>query len=194
MNEKFCILIKISLKFVPKGPIDNPALVQVMPWRAKPLSEPLLTQFTDAYIGGDQLIQCTKCVQKTQQLIKWLKKNKSPLSTYLFFMPWAKYIPCFQIFILKPDTLRLQFWRQYCIFLSEIYCILIKISLKFVPKGPINSKHALVQTMASYQTGRTGSHNFNQWQPSLLGHKYQWLSARLQCLQCISNGDTAVLH
>ena len=28
MNENFCILIKISLKFVPKGPIDNnPALV-----------------------------------------------------------------------------------------------------------------------------------------------------------------------
>ena len=28
MNKKFCILIKISLKFVPKGPIDNnPALI-----------------------------------------------------------------------------------------------------------------------------------------------------------------------
>ena len=28
VNETFCILIKISLKFVPKGPIDdNPALV-----------------------------------------------------------------------------------------------------------------------------------------------------------------------
>ena len=28
MNEKFCILSKISLKFVPKGPFDNnPALV-----------------------------------------------------------------------------------------------------------------------------------------------------------------------
>ena len=28
VNEKFCILIKISLKFIPKGPIDkNPALV-----------------------------------------------------------------------------------------------------------------------------------------------------------------------
>ena len=28
VNEKFCILIKISLKFVPEGPIDNnPALV-----------------------------------------------------------------------------------------------------------------------------------------------------------------------
>ena len=34
VNEKFCILIKFSLKFVPKGPIDNiPALVQVMAWR-----------------------------------------------------------------------------------------------------------------------------------------------------------------
>ena len=28
VNEKFCISIQISLKFVPKGPIDNnPALV-----------------------------------------------------------------------------------------------------------------------------------------------------------------------
>ena len=54
MKEKFCILIKISLKFVPKGPIDNnPALVQKMAWRQigeKPLSEPMLAQFTDAYM------------------------------------------------------------------------------------------------------------------------------------------------
>ena len=52
MNETFCISIRISLKFVPKGPIDNkPALVQVMAWRRtgdKPLPEPTLTQFTDA--------------------------------------------------------------------------------------------------------------------------------------------------
>ena len=28
VNEKFCISIKISLKFVPKGPIDeNPTLI-----------------------------------------------------------------------------------------------------------------------------------------------------------------------
>ena len=43
VNEKFCILIKISLKFVPKGLIDNnPALVEIMAWRRigdKPLSE-----------------------------------------------------------------------------------------------------------------------------------------------------------
>ena len=46
--------IKISLKFVPKGPIDNnPAMVQIMAWCRignKPLSEPMLTQFTDAYM------------------------------------------------------------------------------------------------------------------------------------------------
>ena len=34
VNEKICILIKISLKFVPKGPIENnPALVSIMAWR-----------------------------------------------------------------------------------------------------------------------------------------------------------------
>ena len=54
MNEKFCILIKISLKFVPEGPIDNnSALVQIMACRRigdKLLFEPMLTQFTDAYM------------------------------------------------------------------------------------------------------------------------------------------------
>ena len=46
LMKKFCIFIKISLKFVPKGPIDNsPALVQIMAWRRpgdKPLFEPML--------------------------------------------------------------------------------------------------------------------------------------------------------
>ena len=33
VNEKFCILINISLKFVPKGQVNNiPALVQIMAW------------------------------------------------------------------------------------------------------------------------------------------------------------------
>ena len=54
VNEKFCILIKISLKFAPEGPIDNnPAVVQTMVWYLfgdKPLSEPMLTRITDAYM------------------------------------------------------------------------------------------------------------------------------------------------
>ena len=54
MNEKFCILIQISPKFVPKGLIDNKAaLFQVMAWRRtgdKPSPEPMLIYFTDAYM------------------------------------------------------------------------------------------------------------------------------------------------
>ena len=34
VNEKFCILIEISLELAPKGLIDdNPPLVQIMAWR-----------------------------------------------------------------------------------------------------------------------------------------------------------------
>ena len=54
LNENVWILIKISLKFVPKGPINNiPALVHIKAWRwpgDKPLSEPMMTQFNDAYM------------------------------------------------------------------------------------------------------------------------------------------------
>ena len=46
LNENIWIVISISLKFVPKGPINNiPALVQIMAWRRpgdKPLSEPMM--------------------------------------------------------------------------------------------------------------------------------------------------------
>ena len=46
VNENIRISIKFSLKFVPKGPINNiPALVQIMAWRRpgdKPLSESVM--------------------------------------------------------------------------------------------------------------------------------------------------------
>ena len=46
LNENVWISIKISLKFVLKGPITNiPALLQIMGWRRpgdKPLSEPMM--------------------------------------------------------------------------------------------------------------------------------------------------------
>ena len=48
LNENVWIPIKISLKFVPRGPIDNiPSLVQIMAWRQqgdKPLSEPMVVR------------------------------------------------------------------------------------------------------------------------------------------------------
>ena len=53
LNENVWIA-KISLKFVPKGPIDNnPVLVQIMAWRwigDWPLSERMLSQFNDVYM------------------------------------------------------------------------------------------------------------------------------------------------
>ena len=56
--------IEISLKFVPKGPIDNiPALVQIMAWRRrgdKPLSELMMvTLLTNIYAtpGLNELTQ-----------------------------------------------------------------------------------------------------------------------------------------
>ena len=52
MSKKFCILV---IKFVPEGPLDNnPALAQIMAWcwiGDKPLSEPMMTCFTNAYMG-----------------------------------------------------------------------------------------------------------------------------------------------
>ena len=48
LNENVWIPTEISLKFVPKGPINNiPALVQMMAWRRsgdKPLSEPVMVR------------------------------------------------------------------------------------------------------------------------------------------------------
>ena len=56
LNEDVWISSKISLtgRFVPKGPIDNnPALVKLMAWcwvGDKPLSERMLTWFTNTYM------------------------------------------------------------------------------------------------------------------------------------------------
>ena len=50
----FWISIDISLKFIPKGPIDNiPALVQITAGRQpgdKPLLEPMMVWLADAYM------------------------------------------------------------------------------------------------------------------------------------------------
>ena len=79
LNEHFCILIRISSKFVPKGLNDNKwASVQVTAWRRSRI------QLTDAYMLHEGGV------------------------------------------------------------LNEHFCILIRISSKFVPKGPNDNKWALV--------------------------------------------------
>ena len=53
LNENDRIPIQIPLKYFSSSPIDNkPALFQVMAWcltADKPLSEPMLIRFIDAY-------------------------------------------------------------------------------------------------------------------------------------------------
>ena len=63
LKENVIILIKISLKFVLKGPINNiPALVQIMAWRRsgdKPLSEPMMVSLpTHICVTWPQWVNC----------------------------------------------------------------------------------------------------------------------------------------
>ena len=55
LNENIWISIKMWLKFLVKGPINNiPVLVQIMAWPRpdnKPQSEPMMVEFTDIYVS-----------------------------------------------------------------------------------------------------------------------------------------------
>ena len=53
VNVKVCILVQISLHFVPKHNIASDDGLRRID--DKPLSEPNPVRFTDAYIGGDEL-------------------------------------------------------------------------------------------------------------------------------------------
>ena len=116
LNENVRISIEISLKFVPKGPINNiPALVQIMAWHQsgdKPLSEPMMVSLLTHV-----------CVTRPQWVNTFrLRQNGRHFAEDIF----------------------------KCIFLKENVWILMKISLKFVPKVWINNIPALVQLMALY--------------------------------------------
>ena len=119
LNENVRISFKISLKFVPLGPINNiPALVQLMAWRHsgdKPLSEPMIVSLPTHI-----------CVTRPQ----WV--NSSPLGQNGHHF--------------ADDIFK-------CIFMNDKFCILIPISVKFVPKGPIDADPVLVQIMAWRQIG-----------------------------------------
>ena len=83
-NENVWILIKISLKVVPKGPIDNiPALVQIMACRRsgdKPLSEPMMVSLPRHI-----------CVTRPQWLTHWSQDKTGVISPRKFseaFFEW----------------------------------------------------------------------------------------------------------
>ena len=66
LNENVRITIKISVQFVPKGPINNiPALVQIMAWRRsgnKPLSDSLMfSLLTHIWVTRPQWVNIRYC-------------------------------------------------------------------------------------------------------------------------------------
>ena len=103
LNENVSIAIKISLKFVPKGPINNiPALVKIMAWRRsgdKPLSEPMMVSLlTHICVTRPQLVKkwrpCCRYIATTRASTRLiLTRVQNPLSntSYKDFVAMAKF-------------------------------------------------------------------------------------------------------
>ena len=119
-NENIPISIEISLKFVPRGPINNiPALVQMMAWcwpGNKPLSEPMM-------------VSLLKHICLTQP--RWVKQKL----TYNTLRPE------------QNDWYFADNWHFQMHFLE--WKILNKISLKFIAECQTNKKSTLVQVTIS---------------------------------------------
>ena len=103
LNENARISIKISMKFVPKGPINNiPAMVQIMAWRrsgGKPLSEPMMVSLLTSI-----------CVTRPQWVNRW------PLLSLIY-----AYTRMTLIYLQFIVTI---FERTYFIMVSLFVCIL----------------------------------------------------------------------
>ena len=120
LNENVWIPIKISLKFVPKGPINNiPAMVQIMAWRRpgdKPLSEPMVVslptqicvarpQWVNAYICGlrqSSRIWILKCRYELLYTLTGLSQSTGPLPATAGPWPstiWICFIQCFYFIV-----------------------------------------------------------------------------------------------
>ena len=137
LNEKIHILIKVSLKFVPMGPFNKIPKIGsdngLMPSRQQAIiwtNDGLVYWWIDALLALNELIE-------------------SKVDLHLIFsLASAWHVLMLFIFNSSPPG---QNGRRFaddvfkCIFVNEKICILIEISLKFVPKGLIDNKAALVQ-------------------------------------------------
>ena len=95
MKENVWIPIKISLKFVPKGPVNNiPLLVQIMAWRCpgdKPLSEPINDgKFTDVSLSLNKSM--VVALQTLLPCISWLSRHLRSVATLLFVQDVVQWI------------------------------------------------------------------------------------------------------
>ena len=154
LNENVWILIKNSLEFVPKSPLNNiPVSFHIMTWHwpdDKPLSELMIVQITDAYMHHSaSMTQQYKICYDAWAQVDHVRNDKYGCQNYVVNDGNG-----------RVNSLRLtQSGRRFaydifkCIFLNENVWISTKISLMFVPKGPINNIPALIQIMAWRRPG-----------------------------------------
>ena len=118
VNERCCILIKFSLKYVSKGLIaNNPALVQIMAWRRsgnKPLSEPMMISL----LGLNELILEFKLSLMSQEGCVLIKLYR--LSFVIMYMiilnVWSKvaiYLCTFTMFCSHKFTRLVDEWPYW---------------------------------------------------------------------------------
>ena len=109
LNENSRISIKISLKFVPKGPINNiPALVQIMAWRRpgdKPLSEPMMVSLpTHICVTRPQWVKPISEKQPVTLPLITITSMLPPVSPPHIGPITRKAFPCHYVFILVIDV------------------------------------------------------------------------------------------
>ena len=95
-NENVWFPIKISLKFVPNGPIDNiPTLVQIMAWRRpgdKPLFEPMMVSFlTHICVTRPQWVNTPEQNQPIHKGYYTLANGKSPVPFTNMGLLWSQH-------------------------------------------------------------------------------------------------------
>ena len=110
-NENVWISIKISLKFVPKGPINNiPALVQIMAWYRsddKPLSEPMMVSLpTHICITRPQWVNTLR-LRQNGRLFQMTFSNGYTWMTMFQFWIWFNWI-----FFLRVQLRTIQYWSR----------------------------------------------------------------------------------
>ena len=162
LNENELFSIKISLKSVPKGPINSiPVLVQIMVWRRpgdKPLSEPMLV-----------CLMAHICVTQSQ----WFNafKDRAPIKknlrmpdlrmscndftqrygTRIVVPVMGARVKCPQYYMPKPankDYSCMEFDDVYCITLwysphdlNRSYAHALKTSVKWTPSSTPSQRH-----------------------------------------------------
>ena len=141
LNGNIWIWMKISLKSVSKGSINNiPTLDEIMAWHQpgdKPLSEPMMDNLPTHI-----------CVTQPQ----WANNSASSLQTLTLMEYWKVLHILYQPFTSLLEHHFADNIFRY-IFMNVKFCILIKTSPKFVLKVPIDKKLSLVHIMAWSWTG-----------------------------------------